>query len=292
MRHAPAEFFIKYLCSRPGSSANDVKTYLSGMGVGLMPTATYVDEIYAEVQSKLPVNYSPRDRSHRPSVRFLRKERIYGLWHSTVATKRAIALFLNGSMREVAEALLLTTMCEEEIAKTLAFVGEVDVCAESVKEYRHYFWNTKLVSYDEWARYLTDPHIQALKLTALKSPKNPDGIKLALYKIGLMPTDMNKKHMLINIRDISYMNFLESNGFAQGLKKSTMLLNYGTLVRNTQDKLDEYEAGEQDVIAEFYKHVEVTAQTKRHPTLIELEGEHSEPSTRQLPAGEDQGGDG
>jgi len=256
------------------------------MGVGLMPTDTYVDDIFTDIQGKFPVNYSPRDRSHRPSTRFLKREKIRGLWHELESTKRATALFLNGPMREIAEALILTSMSNEEVAETVAYLGGMDMPAKAITEFRHYFWNTELMTFDDWSYYLSRPHIKALQLTALKSPKNPDGVKLTLYKMGLMPTSMNKLNLLVKVRDISYMNFLEANGFPQGLKKSTMLLNYGSLVKSTQDKLDEYEAGEQDVIHEFYKHLRVESHQATHKNLKELEGEYSEQGTRQLSSGD------
>ena len=286
MQHSPAEYFIKYLCSRPGTTVKDVKSYLSEMFVGLMPKNSYVLDTYNAIQKKLPVNYSPRDRSHRPSTRFLKKEKIAGMWRGTYSCKQALAIFENGPMRDVIESLLLTSLSNEETAETLSYLSSTGVTAESVSSFRHYFWNTTLMTFDDWSYFLTKPYIRDIHLTALKSPKNPDGAKLTLYKMGLMPTLMNKLEVLTSIRDISYMNFLESDGFNQGMKKSTMMLNYGTLVKTTQDKLDEYEAGEQDVIHEFYKHLKVSSRSTVHKGLKELEGEYSDQGARQLPSGD------
>ena len=289
MKHSPAEYFIKYLCSRPGVTVQEVKRYLSDMGVGMMPSDRYVANIHAEIQGKFPTNYNPRDRSHRPSSRFLKREKITGLWRGTDSCSRALAIFENGPVRDLVESLLLTSMSNQETAETISYLTSTTVTPESISSFRHYFWNTTLLSFDDWAYFLTTPTVRPIHLTALKSPKNPDGARLTLYKVGIIPPAMDKIHMLTSIRDLSYLNFLEANGFGQGMKKSTMLLNYGSLVKTTQDKLDEYAAGEQDVINEFYKHLQVSSRTGKHKELRELEGEHSDQGARQLPSGDAEG---
>lgn len=258
----------------------------------MMPYKGYVEEVFRQIQADLPRNYSPRDRSHKPTVRFLKKHKIRGMWLSRESTKKAMALFMNGPLREMTEAMLLTSMGSEEIAQSISFLGAVHVSDKAIREYKHYFWNTDLLSYEDWAYYLSTPSIKAAQLTALKSPRNPDGVTLTLYKMGIMPQNMDKLSILKSIRDISYMNFLEANGFPQGMKKSTMLLNYGTLVKSSQDKLDEYEAGEQDVINEFYKHVEIASRGGKHKSILELEGEKSEQVKRLSSGDPDSGRDG
>ncbi len=65
-----------------------------------------------------------------------------------------------------------------------------------------------------------------------------------------------------------------------------MLSSYAGVVRSAQDKLDEYEAGEQDVINEFYKRITVSSRETNHKTLDELRGEDDgKRSIRELPSG-------
>jgi hypothetical protein len=290
MLHSPAEYMVKYLCSQPGITVDQVKDYLSRSSAGIMPTETYVEEIHAEIQSLLPPNYNPKDFTHKPSMAFLKKQRIRGMWQRTQSMDEAIDLFKNGPVREIVEALLLTGMGDQNISELLSYFKAINVMASAISEFRHYFWNTELLTFDEWTYYLMKPSKQVVKLTALTAPKDDNGIHLALYKMGIMPKSLDRVEVFKSIRNIGYMNFLEANGFGQGEHKALMLSSYAGVVKNAQDKLDEYEAGEQDVINEFYKTVTVSGKKVRHLSLVDLQGETDEQGrvqgpVRELPPG-------
>jgi hypothetical protein len=290
MRHAPCEYFIKYLCSRPGTAVANVKVYMASMGIAILPTPTYVDDIYQDLSAKFPTNYNPRDKGHKPSQLFLKRERIRDMWKGTQQVKEALAMFKNRPLREIVEAMILTGMPDEHISALLIKYKAINVYGSTVAVFRHYFWNTDLMSQEDWSEYLTQPSIQPVKLTALRAPKNMDGVRLTLYKMGIMPKHLDKKSVFASIRDIGYMNFLEANGFPQGFKKAQMIEGYASVVKGAQQQLDEYEAGEQDVIAQFYKNLTVTSRTKEHKSWEELTGEddgdgEEAGSIRKLPSG-------
>jgi hypothetical protein len=292
MEHSPAEYLIKYLCSRPGITVDEVRSYLGRAAIVMMPTETYVDEIYADIQGKLPVNYTPGDPTHRPSMKFLKEHRIRGMWHPTRSVHEALDLFKNGPLRERVESLILTKVPDYEISEILTFCDGVNVMPSSIAEFRHYFWNVDLLTFDDWTYYLTQPTKKVIKLTALTSPRNNDGVRLTLYKMGIMPRGLDKAEIFRSMRDVGYMNFLEANGFNQGEHKAVMLSSYASIVKGSQDKLDEYEAGEQDTINEFYKSVEVSSRANKHKGLSELRGEVDEQGIqrpiRKLPSGSEQ----
>lgn len=284
MQHSPAEYFIKYLCSRPGTTVGEVKNYVAGMGLGIMPYEKYVEDLHKEIQKVLPPNYNPRDRTHKPSQMFLKTHRIRGLWKSGRTVKEAVDVFNNGPLREIVESLVLTGMDDEQISELLSYYKAVGIIPGSIAEFRHYFWNVELLTFEDWSYYLTQPSIQPIKLTALKSPKNLDGIRLTLYKMGIMPRALDRMEVFTTLRDVGFMNFLEANGFPQGQHKAEMLGSYAHVVRMSQDKLDEYSAGEQNVIDEFYKHTTIGNTEVKQKTISQLQGDADEQrSIRKLP---------
>ena len=253
-----------------------------------MPSGAYVDNIFTAIQNKLPINFDPRDQTHKPSRDFLKDERIRGMWQSSYSVKEAVDLFMNSPVREVVAALVLTGLDDEQIAELMTRYKAVNVIGTSISEFRHYFWNTSLLSIEEWAEYLREPSIQPIHLTALRSPRNMDGVRVTLYKMGIMPKELDKKTVFTSVRDIGYMNFLESNGFPQSRHKAEMMGQYAGVITQAQRQLDEYEMGEQDVISEFYKRLTVGSREVKHKTLNELTGEgNGEGPIRELPSGGD-----
>jgi hypothetical protein len=289
MRHSPAEYFIKYLCSRPGTTVAEVRGVLAELAVGLMPYEDYLQDIYDHIQASTPSNYNPRDHTHLPSVRFLKQEKIAGMWKSTYSVQEAVDVFKNRPLRDLLEHLLLTTMTSEEVSKVLINFKGVKVLGSSVEAFRHYFWNTDLMHADDWAEYLQEPLKQRTKLTALKAPKNVEGMRLVLHKIGVHPRNLDKEVIFTTLRDVGYMNFLESDTYTQGQHKASMLRDYAAIIKESQDKLDEIQAGEEDVIEEFYKKTVLDSRTHKHKSLRELTGETDGESVRQLPSGGDGG---
>ena len=289
MRHSPAEYFIKYLCSRPGTTVAEVRGVLAGLAVGLMPYEDYLQDIYDDIRIKTPTNYNPRDATHTPSRNFLKTEKIAGMWRSTYSIQEAVDVYKNRPLRDLVEHLLLTTMSNEEVSKVLINFKGVKVLGGSVEAYRHYFWNTDLMHADDWAEYLQEPLKQRTKLTALKAPKNVEGMRLVLHKIGVHPRNLDKEVIFTTLRDVGYMNFLEADGSTQGQHKSSMLRDYASIVKEAQDKIDEIQSGEEDVIEEFYKKTVLDSRTLEHKSLRELTGEIDGESVRQLPSGGDGG---
>ena len=92
MRHHPSEYFIKYLCSHPGRTPGEVEKLLEDSGITILPYPEYVADIHEKLASGIPRNYAPRDRSHVPSRRFLKTEKILGMWHPSQAVRDAVKI--------------------------------------------------------------------------------------------------------------------------------------------------------------------------------------------------------
>lgn len=287
MLHAPSEYYVKYLCSQPGTVVAQVQKLLAESGIGsFLPSSSYVEDIWKKIQNNLPINYNPRDPTHKPTQDFLKAHGIRGMWHPTHAVREATDLFSNGPVRQIIESLMLTGLDDSRIALVLTSTANVGVTPNAIAEYRHFFWNTQLLSYQEWTEYLTKPSVEPVRLAALRAPRNMDGVKLTLYKLNIMPKALDKRDVFSSIRDIGFMNFLEANGFPQGFRKAEMLSNYAGLIKGAQQQLDEYDAGEQDVIHDFYKRMTMKSRVVEHKTLDELRGEEDGKEPRQLTDGE------
>lgn len=165
MKH-PAEYFLKYLCSRPGAGVEEVIGIAGRMGFGLM-SHDYIAELHGEVTRGMPANYSPRDRLHVPSRRFLKRMGIRGMWHPTQAVEEAVALYNSPPLSELVCALLLQGRSESEIVQILTHLHAVAVTSMAITQYRHFFWNVGLLSFEEWAIFLDQTEAHPVARVAL-----------------------------------------------------------------------------------------------------------------------------
>jgi hypothetical protein len=140
---SPAEYYIKYLLSHPDNYTNDdVRQYLHAQDLIFIGEA-YFDRMRRAL--KVPQPFYPEDGGHLRSVKFLQRERIWGLYHPTEAVLGALAVLTRPQLKHALEALLMTNTTPAYIAGALRRREGVDLTAEAVEQYAHFFFNFDLV---------------------------------------------------------------------------------------------------------------------------------------------------
>lgn len=295
MLRSPAEYFIKYLASYAHWS--DVKVLDKALASGVDEVPGGVDYIkHLRKNMRFPLNFDPRNRWHRESMDFLMKEGIYDMWHPSEATEQAGSLFRSGELRESVCTMLATPMSVEAALEQLAKKVPLEISGQTLREFKHYYWNLALLSEEDRRYYMKSPRKSRLIRLAISTYKDALGPALLSYKMGHMPPRIPRVDFLYAIRDISFMNGLEvDRTMDQGNQKSNALRNYFELGLAAQGKIDGTESQEATVINEFYRALVVAKQKFDPPTRAQLnikEVPNENAECPQLAAGTEEGDGG
>jgi len=267
---SPTEYYIKYLLSDPRKTISLILEYLVRDGIRV--DIDYLESL--RVGLRFPTNYSPLDRTHKPTENFLKRERIWGLWHPTTAVHEAFDIYQTPGVREVVCSCILSGFTAVAIVRILLERKGISVLPESIIEFRHYFWNTDLLTTSELTALFSDDKgfpVESNYLVSLKALKNhPAGAHLALYKLGLIPQELKELDMLRVVRDMAYMNICETDTVRQGRSKSEMLRNYAVVLRDAIHDMREIQQMSEDVLEEFRATVRLSPEVKEPPLLAEV----------------------
>jgi hypothetical protein len=207
MRH-PAEYFIKYLIVRhPDWNQAAIEKHLSDWGFLLPPD--YEKNYFTFLKGDLPPipeNFDPLDFTHRPSLRYLRDLGIYEIFRNTPEMQEAWNILASPDQRLIVEQILLSrinlkTTCKSINEKYNWFLSE-----GGVSTYRHYFWNPKLLTFDEWGRFLYGRAALYDRYMALLQ----GDAHLALYHLRLAQA-VESKEMIQRAQEIAHYTLEEVN---------------------------------------------------------------------------------
>lgn len=147
LRHSPAEFYIKYLIVHPsGHDDARVKELLDEVQLDSI-NEEYIKKLRATCTPPYP--FYPSDPLHRPSQRFLMKEKLQGLFSLDESTKRAIDALKSPRVKEFIESMVLSGASSVLIASALTNQKNFACTSLSIDKYKHFFWNIDLVDTTE-----------------------------------------------------------------------------------------------------------------------------------------------
>jgi hypothetical protein len=133
-------------------------------------------------QVKLPRSFQFWNPNHGSSAEFMRDQGIYEMWAPTASDKR---LFDMLSLKPVVDTVKLLIMGRVNVVEIPDWVRQkhkVDIDPETLRLFKHYFWDTDIASYDEWSVYLRSSASKHHLLSAYAgSPAQ------ALYRAGFNP---------------------------------------------------------------------------------------------------------
>ena len=149
----PSEFFIKYLLIKDGTITDAVimKT-LEDWGF-LSPDDKYLGFLRQRL-SDAPVPFDPTNKLHRPSMKYLRDERVYELFFPNDAMEEAWAILSDPTKRLAVEQILLARLDLKASSLRVNKARNWHLTAEGLACFQHFFWNVPLLTFDEWGRFL------------------------------------------------------------------------------------------------------------------------------------------
>lgn len=201
----PAHYFVKYLLiSNPAIADTQVLQKLEEWGF-LSPHQDYLSNVRAEV-GPTPENFNAADRLHRPSMQYLRDEKVYEMFHQTSSVEDAWGYLSDPNKRMTVEQLLLSRLELRTAAQKVNRQYNWHLTEDGLRMFRHYFWNVKLLTFDEWGRYLYGRTAMYDRYMALlhASPQ------LAFFHLRLDQT-LESKKMIQRAQEIAYFALEEVN---------------------------------------------------------------------------------
>lgn len=207
MKH-PAEFFVKYLLVRDPTTPNgQVRQELSNLGF-VAPDEPYIAQTRAELPP-CPDLFNPMDQNHRPSLRYLRNLQIYDMFHQSPAVAEMMEYLRNPAVRMAVEQTILAhygpaRLDYKVVAHKLNKKNNWKITEAGIQTYEHYFWNVKLLTFEQWGAYLNQQNqVGDRYLALLQAPT-----QLALFHLRLDQT-LESRRMIEHAQQIAYCTLLE-----------------------------------------------------------------------------------
>ena len=235
MKH-PAEQFIKYLMIRGMAQAQQLNTVLEEGGAAVIqPTNAAAD---AQIMKSLddwgflppeppylgllrnslppvPANFNPADRLNRPSIQYIRDQKVYDLFFSSAAMEEAWSIIQNPRHRQIVEQILMARCCNRAILQKINKKHNLMLTEDGVRTFGHYFWNVDLLTFDQWGRYLYDRSaMYADYMALLRAPPNLLFFKLQVEQ-QLESKDMIKQAQIIAFNNLQQVNLIPGTDSAK-----------------------------------------------------------------------------
>lgn len=260
MARHPSENFIKFLITTSDARMqNDdmVAMMLTSLGYPA-PTPGYLDWLRREVSSRIPAQFSPHNRYHRPSVRFMRQEGIHGLHNPDEASQEATLITTHLRARPLVEELLLGHHDPVIVAKKVNSRLSTFFTAAGVEAYRHYYWNVDLLRVDEWAQILQGQDERSNALAILQI-----GPAMAMHKAGFAQ-ELESKAIMQEMQEAIYFDFLEWKKQPLSEKRTKMMAANAKSISLIDERLQESNSLLKDSLKSFEKFRMQQAQRKVH----------------------------
>lgn len=247
-RH-PCEFFIKYLITLPNPESQDdnwVKLGVQNFGFP-PPEDRYLNMLRAEVYNDLPVNYNPRDRYNRPSVKFLRKHQIWSLHNPDEAIRQALLILPNYRVRKLIEHLLLGRLDAKDVAKKVNSRLNVYFTADVIRAYGHYYWNCTVMKTQDWVDFfgLYDNAEKSKSLAILSN-----GPAMALHATGFQQ-HLESKEMLREMQEALYFDFRDWKEQPRSPVKTNAMTNIVKAASQVDVRLSEADSALRESLKAF-----------------------------------------
>lgn len=185
MRH-PSELFIKSLLAR-GKSDDDIVSLLKEYGLPVIPEDR-VDE-YLDQLSDV-IGQIPADLFDESASSWLKDNKIYYLVHPDSVVAACTRLLDNNAIKRDVYVSILGRVSAEDLSLHLFDAYGMDISTETVKAFKHYYFDVDRMSIDDWSPLLesmpgSDPSYYASALDG--------GATVAAYRLG--------RELNVSIRD-------------------------------------------------------------------------------------------
>jgi hypothetical protein len=169
----------------PDETVDTVNTTLRSFGI---PEVTQEEFDQIEAALDPPPNFSPNSRTHKPTIAFLKAERVWTLWAAKKDDLHSVDIINAPQVKETTQLLLMGRFNAEEISKRVKMKYGKELSPRTFEAYRHYFWNPELVGMQELRQFLWTHPMRDAYIAAMWGSKNQ-----ALFRAGFSPAIDGRK---------------------------------------------------------------------------------------------------
>lgn len=220
---SPAEHYIRYrLIKNPGASADDVARELQAELV-FGPGKGYFQKLREEMV--VPKSFHPDRLTDHVSQSFLKRHGVWTMWHPHRGTREALSVFKSPRQRVLLQTLVSGPQPDPVIIDIFIRKAKVGLSDDGLDEFRHYFWNVRLLSTAELTEYVSAfmPAEHGLR-QIIKAPSNVLGNVYAGVRVGILPNFVDDVEMLDMYQRVLAASFTElSVEHRSGLDRETAL---------------------------------------------------------------------
>lgn len=243
----PAEYFIRHLILKDAQVTDaTLEKTLDDWGF-LQPAPNFWGFARQRARAGMPTDFNPNNRLHRQSMKFLRDQQVYDLFFPTEAVEMAWSILTDPTQRVVIEQALMARLDPKLAAVQLNRKNNWFLTGDALSVFGHFFWNVKLLTFDEWGRFLFnrttlyDRHMSLL----VGSPS------LAYFHLRIDQA-MESKKMIQRAQEIAFHTLEEINlkaGVGPDKVKAIGLL--GKVVIEAHNALSTSDMALKDVLKNF-----------------------------------------
>ncbi len=242
----PAEFFIRYLLLRNPSATDAALIKILDDWGFLQPSSQYWVFLRQRI-GPLPEGFDPANRLHRESMKLIRDNQVYDMFYATEAVEQAWSILADPNQRLIIEQALMARLDFKSAAQKLNKKHNWFLTAEGLQTFYHFFWNVKLLTFDEWGRFLYGrTSLYDRHMALLQAPP-----QLAYFHLRLDQV-VESKRMIQRVQEIAYNMIEEVNlrpGIGPDKVKAVGLL--GKVVIEAHNSLSTSDMALKDVLQQF-----------------------------------------
>lgn len=222
---SPCEFYIKYILVKEEEISNkQLILRLHRQRVILPPDEEeYIESLRLELDDE-PDTFVPDNLRHGPSQEYLHRHGLWTIWHSDRAMDDARKMFENRVMRSAMNALTVCSYPPPHIISLLSYKYGITCFEAMISDYRHYFWNTSILEYDEKAQLYADVRTSSPAARAFTSRGSRAGQREVLQDLDFPVSQPNDDMMDDLMRRLISDRGTHREGFSVGDAKALAAL--------------------------------------------------------------------
>jgi len=276
VRPHPATYWAKFYLSRRTHSPEQIQGLLQVNDLGGLS----VEEIEAiNDEMVYPIPYRPHVPTHGASQRFLRKEGVYDAWRDGPDMRQAKQVLESNALRQAVETFILSPVKPEQAVRKIQQKLESYISVRAYDLYRHYFWNSDLLTGLEWGDFIQTRDAANRQLLQLAvDSRGANGAQLLLWKMGMGGLrQMEANRGFTDARNISFMMIQQIAMLEPSRHHSEMWLNYIRAAKMCQEAVDASGSAVQDVV-ESFNSFRLRHEESNTPSIKELTGGNYSPA--------------
>jgi len=259
----PSYYYLKYLLAQawdeepdvledeaedrePLTSAESLSVSLRLIGLPAVGDQLYK---YLRMQVRPPKTFKFDVKNHKPSVQFMKQEKIYTLWKPEPIMKKVMTMIVQGHslLKKDLHILLMGGLPHTIIADKLntKYQMHPSLTEDVIDHYYHYFWNVGICSHEHWEYLLRGTTHYDDLIASLYC-----GEQQAMYRAGFSPIVNGKtalkdafKQIHFRVQALRYMGDNKSSIDMVSKMSARMLTLYNAIFQEgegLQEQLREF----------------------------------------------------